>query len=167
MVEIGENLYSRKKSEVSGDINSGDVPIHRKKRKKAEISEEFSTEEKTGARFGVQKGVIAEGPLGVANGKATSEKERYVYELRMLLEGRKTYPRLARQMREEGKVLLHVEILSNGEIRTVQIKEPSSYKRLNEAAVHLVSEIRQYRPIPKTISEASLRIEIPIEYTLK
>lgn len=118
------------------------------------------------ARFGVADGVASSGRLGVGNGVDASERERYIYELRVLLEGRKVYPQISRHMKETGKVLVRFLIHRDGRIEKVEVARPSGFDRLNRAAQQLVEGLRQYKPLPEEVHAASLRIEVPIEYVL-
>ena len=117
-------------------------------------------------KFGHAEGVQAAGPLGVANGRDADALERYLYELRVLIEGRKTYPFASRQMREAGRVTLRFEILKDGTIRGVQVAEGSPYARLNEAARQLVASLGSFRPLPAGHAEESLPVDLPILYRL-
>lgn len=114
--------------------------------------------------FGVASGAADSGRLGTANGTSASEKERYSYELRLLLESRMVYPPLSRKLKESGEVLVAFEILKDGRIQEVKVKNASRHARLNQAALSLVNELGKYRPLPDSVGVASLQLEMPLRY---
>lgn len=162
ILEIGLDPQTKKsktrvhQSQVATAASSSDVVI----KKHEEVGSEAP------GRFGLRDGTATEGRMGVRNGTAASEKERYLYELRVLLEGRKVYPRISRSMRETGKVLVRFTIRQDGRIEAVQIVKASAYDRLNQAASELVSGLQKYKPFPEGVEAASLSIEVPLEYRL-
>lgn len=117
-------------------------------------------------QLGFADGVASQGPLGQADGKANSEKDRYLYELRVLIEQKKIYPQISKRLRETGRVVVRFQVLKDGRIEAVDVKSASSYARLNEAALGLVRSIEKFRPLPQTVSNDQLSLEIPIEYVL-
>lgn len=119
------------------------------------------------ARLGHADGQSASGALGSASGRSADLRDRYLYELRVLLEGRKVYPRAARHLRETGRVVVRFRVQADGGIHDVQIAAPSSYSRLNEAAVALVSGVRRYKPLPSDLGADPLLVEVPIDYVLQ
>lgn len=118
------------------------------------------------ARFGLKEGTIADGRMGVDNGFRASERERYLYELRVLLEGRKIYPKISRHMGEAGKVTIRFIIRQDGGIDLVEVVKASSFARLNQAASDLVSGLKKYKPLPEGVESASMQVEVPIEFVL-
>lgn len=144
--------------------SSSFVVKKQKEKKKAVEQQEVQGAEK--ARFGVKDGALADGRFGDPNGIQASEKEYYLYELRMLLEGRKFYPKLSRYMKESGRVVVRFTVLKDGEVQQVEIAEPSSFERLNKAAEQLVTSLKKFKPLPDEVKTASLRVEVPIEYSL-
>lgn len=116
--------------------------------------------------FGFRDGTATTGPLGVPDGVAASDKERYLYELKVLLDARKVYPPLSRQMRETGSVLLEITLQKDGRIGAVAVKDPSHHARLNRAAESLVRELAVYKPLPSSLGANELSVEVPINYRL-
>ena len=57
------------------------------------------------------------------------------------------YPALSRRMGEEGKVVLRVELETDGRVDTVQVTSSSGYKRLDEAALAAVRTWRCNSPM--------------------
>ena len=118
------------------------------------------------AKFGFADGVQSEERLGVANGVEAGERERYLFELRVLLEGRKIYPKVSRYMNESGRVTVRFKIQQDGRIEGVEVVRPSAFERLNHAAHELVTGLARYKPLPAGANEA-MSVELPIEYLLR
>ncbi|WP_413558457.1 TonB family protein [Bdellovibrio sp. HCB209] len=147
--------------------NDGDIAIEKKKAK--EILPPQQAIETAGAKtLGHADGNLTSGPLGEANGnRNASIKERYLYELRVLIEGRKVYPVTSRRLRESGRVLVEFTVQKDGTISAVGIKQGAAFERLNEAAKSLIAGIGKYKPLPAEFADISARLEIPIEYSLQ
>lgn len=116
--------------------------------------------------LGTATGVVSQGALGVQDGVAASEKQRYVYELRTLIEGRKVYPSLSQRLGEKGQVVVQFEVNKSGRIDKVVLKRKSLYPRLDEAAVNLIKQISAYKPFPSALTADSLTLEVPLNYQI-
>ncbi|WP_413575661.1 energy transducer TonB [Bdellovibrio sp. HCB290] len=147
--------------------DDGDVAIAQKKVKPQEMA--TPPAEAAGAKsLGHEDGILTSGPLGEATGKRNASiKERYLYELRVLIEGRKTYPVTSKRLRETGRVLVEFIVEKDGTITAVEIKQGTTFERLNEAAKSLIAGIGKYKPLPAEFATASAKLEIPIEYSLQ
>lgn len=119
------------------------------------------------ASFGLREGTAASGDLGRPEGVAAGAKERYLYELRVLIQGRLVYPAASRRLRESGKVLVQFTILRDGTIENVQVKGGSAFPRLDQAAVELVAGLGKYRPLPDGVTSDRLLVELPVDYILR
>lgn len=93
-------------------------------------------------------------------------KNEYLLKLRTKIERNKIYPKRAKRLKQEGKVIVSFEIAKNGEIRSVSLKSGCSYKRLNDAAVKLLEKIAMFEPIPHELEKSSWAIEVPINYSI-
>lgn len=147
--------------------DDGDVAVEKKKIKQAEVIPPAA--EVAGAKtLGHADGNLTSGPLGEANGnRSATIKERYLYELRVLIEGRKVYPVTSKRLRETGRVLVEFTVQQDGSITAVGIKQGAAFERLNEAAKTLIAGIGKYKPLPQEFAQTSARLEIPIEYSLQ
>ena len=145
---------------------SGDVVVKEKKLPKEQQTLTQATTAPIGGQVGFADGTHTGGELGHERGREASAKERYLYELRVLIEGRKHYPSISRRLGESGKVIVEFVVNKEGEINQVNLKVPSSYSRLNVAAQDLVSGIRKFKPLPEGFSTEEARLEVPIDYTL-
>ncbi|MFM6927116.1 MAG: energy transducer TonB [Bdellovibrio sp.] len=157
-IKISSPVQVNKNSPVSGPSLSrdGDTVVRSKAPQPAMPHE-----------LGHAKGKVTDGLLGETNGAVASAKERYLYELHVLIEERKVYPVMSRRLREAGRVLVQFSVEKDGTIKDVTVKEGSSYSRLNDAAHDLIAGVKKYKPLPAELTEGDAKLEISIEYTLK
>ncbi|WP_413582453.1 TonB family protein [Bdellovibrio sp. HCB288] len=146
--------------------DDGEVAIAQKKKQHLEVT---PPPESAGAKtLGHADGNLTSGPLGEATGnRNASIKERYLYELRVLIEGRKIYPVTSKRLRETGRVLVEFIVEKDGTITAVEVKQGTAFNRLNEAAKSLIAGIGKYKPLPAEFATSSTKLEIPIEYSLQ
>jgi protein TonB len=76
------------------------------------------------------------------------------------------YPVLSRRMGEEGRVVLRVHVESDGRPSQVELREPSGFQRLDEAALRAV---RGWRFVPARRGDEAVAawVLVPINFTLK
>ena len=104
------------------------------------------------------------------NKTAISNKEamlRYQDIIKQRIEETRKYPEWAKQRKLEGSVHLRFTINSNGQLGTIQILRPSSYKILNQSALETVKNASPFAPIPEEIQKKSVNIEVSIVYLAK
>jgi len=92
----------------------------------------------------------------------------YATEARPILDGSNKlppYPRLARQLNQEGQVILSVEIDAKGLARDIKIVKSSGYKLLDDAAVKTVKGWI-FIPATKNGQPVSSQVEIPVRFKL-
>ncbi len=105
--------------------------------------------------------------VGTSDGaKEIQPLSDYLFGLRRLIDSKKIYPSLSRRMGETGKVLLSFEVLRNGTIQEIRIKTRSQFERLDQAALETVSNFEKYSPLPDSVSEDRIVVEVPIEFLL-
>lgn len=107
-----------------------------------------------------------QGREGVANGQEVSPEERYLYEIKKLLERRKRYPQMARKMGHAGKVTMSLTLAQDGSLIESEVVAASPFDTLNRAAQELVKGIHGLKPFPQEIQRTSWQITVPIEYSL-
>jgi len=99
---------------------------------------------------------------------AEASASDYATEAKPILDGSNKlppYPRLARQLGQEGLVILSVEIDEKGLARDVKIAKSSGYKLLDDAAVKTVKGWI-FIPAIKKGQPVSSKVEIPIRFRL-
>ncbi|MAD42446.1 MAG: hypothetical protein CL623_08655 [Arcobacter sp.] len=90
----------------------------------------------------------------------------YLSKLRYLIERNKIYPKSAKRLRQMGKVHISFIITKDGYIKNAKILRNSKYKRLNKAAIAILSNINKFEPIPKKLNKNSWEITVPIVYEI-
>jgi TonB family protein len=110
------------------------------------------------------------GPLGFdlrnVEGNLSPELQKYFTTLRMDIEKRKRYPKLAKRLRQSGRVVLKFQIGKEGKIKNVLVEEPSPFRALNESAKKLVSNLKGEYPLPLAIKAERIEIKLPVSYKL-
>lgn len=77
-----------------------------------------------------------------------------------------TYPRLARRMGEEGRVLLKVLVTEQGAASTVDIEKSSGFTRLDQSAIDAVKRWR-FVPARKGSQALSAYVLVPVNFSLE
>ena len=93
-------------------------------------------------------------------------ENEYLSKLRRLIEENKTYPRAAKRLNQMGKVHISFVISKDGQVRNAKIVRDSSYERLNDAALEILSKIEKFEPIPEKLNKNSWEITVPIIYEI-
>ena len=76
------------------------------------------------------------------------------------------YPPLSRRLREEGKVVLHVLIETDGSASRAEIRSSSGYERLDLAALQTVLKWR-YVPARRNGTPEAMWFNVPINFVLE
>lgn len=100
------------------------------------------------------------GPNPVEETKQNYLKEHFAY-IRNIVQQKLSYPKIARRMGWEGKVLISFIVCPDGHAKGITIRESSGIEMLDKNAVLAV---QQASPFPKPPIEAQLII--PINYSL-
>ncbi len=146
--------------------NDSDAPALENKKEEAKPVVASAPTEKFGRADGVaEKGSVV-GRLGVANGSEVSAEERYLYELRRLLERKKLYPVMAKRLGQTGKVTVKFTLAQDGSLLNSEVVGKAAHDSLNNAAQELVKSIHGVKPFPEEIHRVSWEITVPIEYML-
>ncbi|AHI06602.1 siderophore-mediated iron transport protein [Bdellovibrio bacteriovorus W] len=162
------NIQKTQAAPVAAMDDDG-VAIEQKKKEKpvpAPVTPQVAEQKTLGNPLGTSTTGALTGREGVANGSEVSPEERYLYELRKLLERRKKYPVMARRMGHTGKVMMRFTLSSDGSLAASEVVEKTPYDSLNNAAVELVKGIDGIKPFPKEITRNAWVITVPIEYSL-
>jgi protein TonB len=75
------------------------------------------------------------------------------------------YPPISRRLREQGKVLLHVQISAQGAALDAQVKRSSGYDRLDRAALDAVLKWR-YVPGKRGGVPETMWFDVPVDFVL-
>lgn len=76
------------------------------------------------------------------------------------------YPRMSKRLGEEGRVLLHVLVDTQGNPAEVKLKKTSGHERLDIAAIEAV---KAWRFIPATKNKVALSayVDVPVKFSLQ
>jgi len=126
--------------------------------KKVEVAETPVLEQSS--QKSIQKKVVLD------SSKIKALENEYLAKLRHLIEKNKIYPKSAKRLRQMGKVHISFVITKDGHIKDAKILRNSKYKRLNKAAIAILSNINKFEPIPKKLNRNSWEITVPIVYEI-
>jgi periplasmic protein TonB len=102
----------------------------------------------------------------IDSNKIEALENEYLSKLRYLIEKNKVYPNSAKRLNQMGKVHLFFVISKDGQIRNAKIVKDSSFKRLDDAALEILSKINKFEPIPEKLNKNSWEITVPIIYEI-
>lgn len=102
----------------------------------------------------------------VSSDTGGQDVDHYAQQLMALLQKRKVYPRMARQMGHTGRVLVRLKVLKSGEIKTASIVEPSPYTTLNQAVQNLLVDLPPLESFPVSMNHDEWIFNIPIEFKM-
>ncbi|WP_295900950.1 energy transducer TonB [uncultured Bdellovibrio sp.] len=167
--EQAPKIEAAKPVKIKTAVVADDSDAPALKNEKVETTQEpqqASTGKTMGSVAGTSEKGALEGREGVANGTEVSPEERYLYEIKKLLERRKRYPVMAKKMGHTGKVTMRFTLAADGSLQESEVVEKTPYDSLNKAAHELVKGIDKMKPFPQEIQKTSWVITVPIEYSL-
>ena len=111
-----------------------------------------------------------EGGRSAAEGSSDPAREgirnAYLARLREEVEAAHFYPDRARRMGQEGKVLVRLVIGAGGQMKELDLVEPSSFPIFNQAAIDVFQAIGPLSPLPSELGDR-LEVTIPLVYRLE
>lgn len=93
-------------------------------------------------------------------------EQRYLAEVRRILESKKNYPMAARRLGHQGRVIVRFVVGRDGQILEAKITQGSTSDILNRAARSLIENIGGLKPFPTEIRMAEWAVVVPIEYQM-
>lgn len=93
-------------------------------------------------------------------------ENKYFQKIQELIEENKKYPKIAKRLNQSGEIYLNFTIYKNGQITNIKITKSSNFRRLNKAAVEIMSEIEKFDPIPDELNKDIWNITVPIVYKI-
>lgn len=97
----------------------------------------------------------------------TGEIDRYLAELRARIQSLVVYPPVARALKLSGRVEIEFSVNQSGSVSNVGIVQPAPFKILNESALSFIQSLKRVAPIPEGAQVNSVRIVVPVEYSLR
>lgn len=93
-------------------------------------------------------------------------ENEYLAKIRMIIEKNKIYPKSAKRLNQMGKVNVCFVISKDGHIQDIKVVKKSSFERLDEAAIEILTKINSFEPIPEKLNKNSWEITVPIVYQI-
>ena len=93
-------------------------------------------------------------------------ENKYFQKIQELIEKNKNYPKIAKRLNQSGEIYLNFTIYKNGQIANIKITKSSNFRRLNKAAIEIMSEIEKFDPIPDELDKDIWNITVPIVYKI-
>ena len=110
---------------------------------------------------------IPEDQLSVSDSRSMkSVADNYMETIRLRIERFKRYPHLARTKRMEGMATLRFTITKEGRLKKSELVKTTRYRILDRAAIEAVRDAAPFPPLPESISESELTLEIAIVFEL-
>lgn len=94
-------------------------------------------------------------------------RQDYLASLAAEIRHCKYYPRSARRLREEGRVVVSFVIRKDGRLQDIAVRESSGYRRLDEAAIKTLQRVSPFKPIPEALDRDQWAISVPIAFSLR
>ena len=107
----------------------------------------------------------ADAPKGAAQGPVLNEPVMFSSNV-AYLGSKPTYPAASRRMREEGRVIVLVDINTEGIVERARIDTTSGYARLDEAALAAARTAR-FKPLTRNGVAYSARAKLPFDFVLR
>lgn len=142
-----------------------EIPDHQKTiskldQSKKNVESPENTQDATTTSNNAEAGSVSEETL--ASGTTL---QLYISHVVRRLDEVKIYPEDSIYREEQGRVVLLVEISPDGKVLNKSIIEPSSFDRLNKAAIDTIAHIGKLPPLPEGFSRP-LRLHIPLNFEL-
>ncbi len=93
-----------------------------------------------------------------------TKKQIYMAYVRKEINNRKTYPRLARKLRQSGRVVIQVRLDREGNMIAHNFLKKSKYSLLNKNAEKTILIQKKFKPLPAEFTTATVAINIPLSY---
>jgi len=76
------------------------------------------------------------------------------------------YPSIAQRRNREGSLRLAISINRNGSASSIEVVESAEYEVFDEAAIEAIENALPFDPLPQSITEIPMVLEIPIAFQL-
>lgn len=93
-------------------------------------------------------------------------KIRFRGMIHQLVNSKKQYPRKARSLQQEGRVMAKIKLSKDGKLLEVVIVESSEYQILANATLEAIKGIEKFPEIPNELGLNEITLNIPFEYEL-
>lgn len=111
--------------------------------------------------------IVAAPSPGGSVARASSLDPRYLAELLERLRRLQHYPAAARRLRQEGNVLMRLELKPDGSLLQLEIAESSGYEVLDRAALDMVRRATPLPAFPVSMAREALTLTVPVVFSLR
>ena len=94
------------------------------------------------------------------------ERNQYGALLASEIAKHKQYPILAKRTRQQGNVILQVQINSLGKLIAAQVYQSSGYELLDNQAMEMVKKATPFSHPPSALGERDLTLLVPVSFRL-
>ena len=105
-------------------------------------------------------------PVRATSDKRGKQKSSVVHEAKYRRQTPPSYPRRAVELRQEGTVVLHVEVLSSGLPRAMKVAQSSGYRLLDTAALTAVKKW-EFEPTSVDGVEVAAWVRVPVRFVIR
>ena len=140
-----------------------------KLKKKKVVSKKKSKKKKLKNEV-VQKKVINKRPLqnkAVAKNLGKNDSlSRYISQIRDLVDKNKVYPKLAKRLKHQGRVVLEIVVDQSGRVISRKIVKESFSKFLNQASLKTLKKFDSFEAFPVDLREETIVVTLPLNFEL-
>jgi|FLYM01.1.fsa_nt_gi periplasmic protein TonB len=97
--------------------------------------------------------------------QATAE-EIYKSQIARELNARKSYPLMAKKLRQQGRVVVQFNVARDGQIIEAKVVKSSPFTTLNSSAQKLVENLKNLNPFPNEIKKSTWLFQVPVDYQM-
>lgn len=131
---------------------------------KQKIEEEQINEIKENPKTTVQSSRIDEDYFQISTNKST---EDYISRVYSRINQFIFYPRTARLNNIQGRNVLELTLLNNGNIQEIRVIEPARYDILNKTSIEILKRASPFPPLLGEPKDKTFSLTIPFNYNLK
>lgn len=102
----------------------------------------------------------------LSKAQINSIENEYLSKVRAKVERHKIYPKIAKRLKQTGKVEINFDILKDGKVTNVKIAKKSKFEKLDEASIEILTKIGFFEAIPNETNRTIWNITIPIDYQI-
>lgn len=90
----------------------------------------------------------------------------YLEDLKRLILNQRYYPKIAKKLRQTGKVSVSFEIINKNQITNLKIHSKCPFDRLNKAALRTIHKLVSIPKIPSELNKLQIKVVVPILYEI-
>lgn len=126
----------------------------------------ISPTEKPTSEVATESAVKSESDGESSSAVELSAQELYKGQIARLLNSKKSYPQIAKQLKQQGRVLVQFLVGKDGKILKAQVVSSSPFESLNRSAENLVRGLSGLAPFPNEIKKTTWLFTVPVDYQM-